>query len=60
MMTIIMNNNHNNYDVNEDNISNQTFSYIVIENDDWVSAFSLSAFLYFFLFRLIRLNSTVM
>lgn len=39
MVTIIMNNNHNNYDVNDDNISNQkqTFSYIVIENDgDWV------------------------
>lgn len=32
-VTIIMNNNHNNYDVNDDNISNQkqNFSYIVIE-----------------------------
>lgn len=59
-MTIIMNNNHNNYDVNEDNISNQTFSYIVIENnDDWVSAFFSLPFC-IFLFRLMRLNSTVM
>lgn len=34
-VTIILNNDHNNYDVNDDNISNQT--YIVIENDgDWV------------------------
>lgn len=35
MVTIMINNNHNNYDVNDDNISNQrkTFSYIVIEND---------------------------
>lgn len=41
-------------------IKNQTFSYIVIENGgDWVYAFFLSAFLYFW-FSLIRLNSTVM
>lgn len=59
-MTIIMNNNHNNYDVNDDNISNQkqTFSYIVIEMMV-IGCKLFSAFLYV-LFCLMRLNSTVM
>lgn len=49
MVTIIMNNNHNNYDVNDDNISNQTNLFLYSYWKWWWLgvSFFLSAFLYF-------------